>query len=378
MRAVLKAACWIIAVAVVCATLWLGYQRQAGEAPVVERPVPVEVEPVGVGAIEQTVELTGWIEANARVEVASKIAGRIESLSMAGPDGSRRPVEVGLAVGRGQKLAIIDHDTHRAQVVIAEAEVKTRQVQLDEAERERARVVGLFEKGSTPEQQKDKAVTAAELALAGLNLAQANLELARINLRESTIVSPIGGVVTAKHIDEGNLVSAGQRIACIADVSTVKVLVAVPERYGPQIREGLPVRICVDACRDRTFETRVYSIHPALDEHTHTIQAEIRLANDGLLFRPGMFARVALVLDRRENTIVVPRDIVLGGKIDPPYVYVVEQGIAKKRPVEIGLRQGDRCEVRSGLHAGENLVVNGMHYLADGIRADVVRLEDVQ
>jgi membrane fusion protein (multidrug efflux system) len=367
----------MFAIAAVAATFWLGHTYKSGEAPVVERPVPVEVEPVGTGAIEQTVELTGWIAANARVEIASKIAGRIESLSIAGPDGSRSPVEVGLAVRRGQALAVIDHDMHQAQVAIAEAEVQARQVQLAEAQRERLRVVGLFEKGSVPEQQKDKAVTAAELAAAGLNLAQANLELARVNLRESTIVSPIDGVITAKHIDEGNLISAGQRIACIADVDTVKVLVAVPERYGPQVRAGMPVRICVDACRDRTFEARVYSIHPALDERTHTIQTEIRLPNDGLL-RPGMFARVTLVLDHRENAIVVPRDIVLGGKIDKPYVYVVEQGVARKRPVEIGLRQGDRCEVRAGLLAGESLVVNGMHYLADGIRADVVRLEDIE
>lgn len=387
MRIFLRIACWMMAVAVVAATLWLGYTHQTREAPIVERPVPVEVEPVGAGAIEQTLELTGWIEANARVEIASKVAGRIESLSVGpgpedraavGPEGSRRPVEVGLPVTRGQALAVIDHAMHTAQVAAAEAEVQARQVQLAEAERERARVVGLFEKGSAPEQQKDKAVTVAELAAAGLSLANANLELAQINLRESTIVSPIDGVVTAKHIDEGNLVTQGQRIVCVADVNTVKVLAAVPERYGPQIRPGMPVRICVDACRDRTFEAQVYSVYPALDEQTHTIQVEIRLQNGERLFRPGMFARVTLILDRRENAVVVLRDVILGGKVDPPYAYVVEQGVARKRLVEIGLTQGPRCEIKSGLKPGESLVVNGMHYLADGIGAEVVRLEDIQ
>lgn len=143
----MRAACWMIAIGAVAATLWLGYMHEQGKAPVVERPVPVEVEPVGTGAIEQTLELTGWIEANARVEIASKVAGRIESLSIARADESRRPVEVGLSVTRGQALAVIDHDMHRAQVAAAEAEVEARQVQLAEAERERARVVGLFEQG---------------------------------------------------------------------------------------------------------------------------------------------------------------------------------------------------------------------------------------
>jgi membrane fusion protein (multidrug efflux system) len=91
-----------------------------------------------------------------------------------------------------------------------------------------------------------------------------------------------------------------------------------------------------------------------------------------------MFARVTMILARRENAVVVLRDIILGGKVDPTYVYVVEQGIARKRPVEIGLTQGPRCEIKSGLQPGESLVINGMHYLADGIGAEVVRLEDVQ
>lgn len=75
-------------------TFWLGYTRTQVAAPVVARVVPVEVEPVGTGSIEQTVELTGWVMANQHVEVASKVAGRIEPLSVQMPDGSRQPVEV--------------------------------------------------------------------------------------------------------------------------------------------------------------------------------------------------------------------------------------------------------------------------------------------
>ncbi len=378
MRTVRRLLYWMTAFVVVCVTFWFGYAHKTDEAVVEERPVPVEIEPVGVGSIEQTVELTGYILANKRVEVASKVAGRIESLAVTMPDGGRRPVEVGLCVRQGQELAVIDHEMHLAHVAAAEAEVKVQAVRLDEAEREKKRLVGLFEKGSATEQAKDQAVTAAELATATFNLAQANLELARINLRESAIVSAIDGVVTARHVDEGNLVAQGQRIVSLAEIETVKVLVAVPERYGAQIRQGMLARIAVDAFRDRTFEAEVYSVYPALDEQTHTIRVEIRLANDESLLRPGMFARVALVLDRKDNTVVVPRDVIMGGNIDSPYVYVVAQGVASKRIVEIGLKEGARYEVTSGLQPGEDLVVNGMHYLADGIAVEVVRLEDVQ
>jgi membrane fusion protein (multidrug efflux system) len=363
---------------VVFVTFWWGYTRRSEPVPVEERPVPVEVEAVGTGTIEQTVELTGCCLANARVEVASKVAGRIESLAVTMPEGSRRPVEVGLSVAQGRQLAVIDHAMHQAQLAAAQADFKAMEVQQADAEREKKRVVGLFEQGSVPEQQRDKAVTTAELAAARLNQAKANLELAQINLRESTIVSPVDGVITAKHIDEGNLITQGQRIVSLADIRTVKIVAAVPERYGSRLRQAMPVRITVDAFPERTFAAEVYSIYPALDEQTHTIRLEIRLPNDELLLRPGMFARIALVLDRKEDVVVVPRDIILGGKIDEPYVYVVEQGIAHKRLVQIGLRDGARCEITAGLQAGESLVINGMHYLADGLRADVVRLEDIR
>jgi membrane fusion protein (multidrug efflux system) len=297
---------------------------------------------------------------------------------VAAADGSPRPVEVGLRVARGRQLAVIDHDVHLAQVTAAEAEVKTREARLAEAQRERKRIVGLFEKGSITEQARDQAVTADEVAAAGLNLAKANLELARINLRESRILSPIDGIVTAKHIDEGNLVTPGQRIVSLADIRTVKVLVAVPERYGPQVRQGLPARMAVDGLPGRTFETQVYCVYPALDEQTGTFRVEMRLSNDEMRLRPGMFARVTLILDRRDNVVVIPRDVILGGKLDKPYVYVVESGVARKRLVEIGLTQGERNEITAGLDPGATLVINGMHYLADGLRADVVRLEDIR
>jgi membrane fusion protein (multidrug efflux system) len=378
MRMVSRGVYWIAAVAVVSATFWLGFAHRPEELPIEVRAVPVEVEPVGTAAIEQTVELTGMIVANKRVEVASKVAGRVESLSVTLPDGGRQPVDVGLSVVQGQPLAVIDHDVHLAQVAAAEAEVKARQVQLAQAQRESKRIVGLFESGSATEQARDQAVTASELAAAGLSLARANLELAQVSLRESTIASPIDGVVTARYIDEGNLVAQGQRIIGLADIKTVRVLVAVPERYSTQICQGMPVRIVVDAFRERVFDAKIFCVYPTLDEQTHTLRVEVRLENGDLSLRPGMFAHVKLVLDHRDEAVVIVRDVILGGKIDAPYVYVAQDGCARKRIVEIGLTDGPRCEITSGLQSGESLIVNGIHRVADGTAVDIVHLEDIR
>ena len=121
----------------------------------------------------------------------------------------------------------------------------------------------------------------------------------------------------------------------------------------------------------------MYSIYPALDAQTHTIQVEIRMSNDDLLLKPGMFARVTLITNRKDDAVVIPRDVVLGGKVDEPYVYVVEDGTAHKRFVKIGVKQADKYEIIDGLRPEEKLVVNGMNYLTDGIKVEVVRLEEI-
>jgi len=372
----------LIALTLVFVTFWFGFMQKSTEIVEEERKVPVEVEVVSTGSIEETTELTGWIKAKQIVDIASKVPGVVESLHVISDTGGLIPVEEGVTVKKGQQIAVIDHDVYLAQLAAAQASVKAREVELADANREKQRIVALYKGGSVTEQSKDKAVTAAELAAAGLSLARANLELAQVNLRESTIISPIDGIVTAKHIDKGNLIRSGDRIVTVADMNTVKVVVAAAERYGAEIAVGMPAKISVDTFAGRQFDAKVYSIHPALDAQTHTIQVEIRLNNDELLLKPGMFARVTLITKRKDNVVIIPRDVVLGGKIDKHYVYVVEEAsaskIAHKRFVEIGIKQADRYEITDGLKAGETLVVNGMNYLIEGIEVEVVRIEDIK
>ncbi len=378
MKIVRRVLYWIVAIGLVFAAFWFGFTRKSPHKQEQKRVVPVEVEMVSTGSIEKTIELTGWIKANQVVDIASKVAGRVESLRIASEQGNSIPVEEGVVVKRGQQLAVIDHDVYVAQVAAAQATVDARQVELADAEREKKRMVALYEGGSATEQSRDKTVTAAQLAATSLDMAKANLELAQINLRESTIVSPIDGVVTTKHIDEGNLIRIGDRLVTVADMKTVKIIVTVAEKYGSEIAAGMPARIKVDAFAAKIFDANVYSVYPALDPQTHTTQIEIRLDNSEMLLKPGMFARVTLVTQAKKDVVIVSRDVVLGGKIDEPYIYVVEGNVAHKRVVKLGIVQSDRCEITDGLKAGETLVVNGMHFLAEGSSVEIVRLEDIK
>ncbi len=366
------------ATAAVLVIFWLGFTSETAEKQIQKKVVPVEVETVGTGTIEKTIEVTGWIRASQIVDIASKVSGRLESLRIVSEDGTETAVEEGVGVMKGRQIAVIDHDVYLSQVEAAKATVKAREVELADAEREKKRIIALYEGGSATEQNRDKAVTMAQLAAASLNTARANLELAEINLRESTIISPIDGIVTNKYIDEGNLIKIGDKIVTIADMKTVKVVVAIAEKFGGEVAAGTPVKIKVDTFADRVFDTNVYSVYPSLEEQTHTIQVEIRLDNSEMLLKPGMFARVTLVTEAKKDVIVISRDVVMGGKIDKPYVYTVENGVAHKQEVTVGITQADRCEITEGLKAGEMLVVNGMHLLTDGSSVEIVRLEDIK
>jgi len=375
---------WITAFSLVFVTFWFGYNRKPAEVKAEQRVVAVEVQKVSTDSIRNKIELTGWMEANEVVDIKSKVSGRIESLRAVIAAGSGMisdnfvPVEEGLVVSKGQQLAVIDHDMYLAQVASAKAAVKAAEVELADAEREKKRIVTLYEAGSVTEQNKDKAVTAAELAAARLDSAKATLELAQVDLRESTITSPIDGTVTKKYIDQGNLVRPGDPIVRVADMKTIKIIVAVAEKHADEVAVGTPAEIRVDALPGKVFDAQVYSVHPALDQQTHTIQVEIRLKNQELLLKPGMFARVMLITQRKDNIVVIPRDVMLGGKIDRYYVYVVENGIARKRFVAPGITEAAKCEITDGLKPGEMLVINGMNFLADGIGVEVVRIEDIK
>ena len=348
---------WLAALIIVGLTFWFGHFYTGRQKPVEKKLVPVEVETVTTSSIEQIIELTGWIKASQVVDIASKVTGRLESLAVVSDDGRTVPVEEGLAVKKGQLLAVIDHDVYLAQLAAARAAFEASKVQLADALREKERMMKLFESGSTTAQARDKAVTTAEVAEASLNTAKANLELAMVNLRESEIVSPIDGVITEKYIDQGNMINMGGKIVRVADVRTMKIIGSVSEKEAGSIVARTPAIITVDALTGQRFETKVYSVYPALDELTHTIQIEIRLDNEQMKLKPGMFASISLVTSRKENTVVIPRDVILGGKVDKPYVYVVgknsDQLKANKRFVEIGITQADRYEVQKGLEPGE-------------------------
>ena len=335
--------------------------------------IRVEVEPVVRGDISETIKLTGEVAPFSTVILTSKVPGRLERLAIKNKDGIYEAVAEGVRVRKGQQLAVVDLATYTAHTRQAEAAVASAKAQFEDAMREEKRMTSLFKEGVVTEQMRDKSVTARARSEAALKQAEAALDLARINLDEATPESPIDGIVVAKHMDEGNIVSPGMPIVTIQDMSKMKVIFSLPERYLPRVVSGKTrVKISSDALEGEPINGVVSTVYPSVDRATRTTKIEILVNNSDKRLRPGMFARVTLEYERTGNIPVVPEAALLrqGEKV---FAFVVEGSKTFRRPVKLGLTQKDRHEVKEGLQEGDLVVVRGQHTLSDGDEIEITR-----
>lgn len=393
MKAFLKAALYLAAACAIVAGSWAGYRyaKRKAEPPAVEKgaaSVPVRTMKVSAGSVTNVIKLIGSLEATRTVEVIPKLVGRLESLAL--EDGT--PVLEGTAVTNRQIIAVIDHRDILAQLAQSRAAVETARMAIDTAkvvlkdrDRERKRMEKLFAEGSTTEQQRDLAVTAYEQAVTGLAEAEALLVQAKaatdvieVNLTEAFVHAPMDGVVSAKYADPGAMVNVSTKIVQVIPMEELKYLIAVPGAYLHLLTAGKTVvSVASDAVPGRVFSGVIARIHPAVDPVTRTATVEVRIANERSaagewLLRPGLYAEGRIVLELKQDVVVVPADIVLrrGTRF---LAFVVNAGKAETRELKTGIRDGNALEVLDGLRVGEHVVVMGQHRLADGVP---VRLMD--
>jgi membrane fusion protein (multidrug efflux system) len=145
----------------------------------------------------------------------------------------------------------------------------------------------------------------------------------------------------------------------------------VPEAYLRKIRTGQALAVTVDAYPAETFEGTIYAIEPSVDEATRTVLLRARLPNPGVRLKPGMFARVMLTLERRENALVVPEQAIVP-QGDGRYVFRIVEGKAVLTKIELGLRRPGEVEIVSGLAAGQTIVADGQLKLRDGAAVAVM------
>lgn len=312
--------------------------------------------------ISQTIRKTGDILSPSEVVLSAKVSGRLLSLDI---DGVR--LEEGVKVKKGQKLAVIESNDYAAQLAASQANVASAEATLKDKKREFDRNEMLFKDGTATERDRDTAEADYERAVASLAQAKAQETLSKINLDETVIYSPMDGVISARHVEPGTLLTAGAKILTVTQVDPLRFQVSMPTTiFGKIVKNGY-IGIEVDAYPDMVVTSRISRVFPVADDVTRTVKIESDIANADGRFVPGMYAVGNIGLDTHENALVVPFSAIVRNG-DKRLVYRVKNGVADAVEVKVGVREDAVIEILDGLFDDDEIVLEGQHRLASGVK----------
>lgn len=256
--------------------------------------------------------------------------------------------EEGDSVAEGQLLARLDGRAYQLQAARDKLSAQNAAKELQRLEQ----LSGLLSR-----EELDKQRYAAESALA-------SAQVSRHQASQTTVSAPFAGTITRRHIDVGNLATTSKSLYTIADLSALDLELHVPEREASAVQAGAPA--IVELQDGTRFEAKVERRAPVVDPLTGTVKFVVRARNFPAGAVPGAFARATLRVAIRESAPSVPRSAIVEveGK---PHVYVVEDGRARRRPVELGLVGEERAEIRGGVAEGAQIVVDAGTGIAEGM-----------
>jgi RND family efflux transporter MFP subunit len=284
---------------------------------------------------------TGNVQADVINHITPTLPGRIEKIY----------VEIGDRVTKNQLLVQMESSNLQQQTT-----------QLANLERDYERYRALLEVGGIAQQQVDQIKTQIDVLKAAIR-----------NLEDNTqLRSPIGGVVTARNYDNGN-VFAQQPILTVQQLNLLKVIINVSESYFTRVRVGMPVDIRLDVYGNEVFTGKVSLIYPTIEASSHTFGVEVTIQNRDMKVRPGMYARLTLNFGTVESVVVPDVAVQKQAGANDKYIYVVQDGVARYRRVEPGQRLGEQCEILSGIEPGDEIVTAGHARLIDGTPVQIIQ-----
>jgi membrane fusion protein (multidrug efflux system) len=316
-----------------------------GEASKGGAGAPVAVEVVRVAEVNLADDLSavGTLGSNESVILRPEVSGRIAQIAF----------REGQPVRKGQLLIQLDASVNQAEVQQARAE-------LDLARNNLKRTEELAEKNFVSPRARDESQSNVQVLEAKLKLAEARLSKMRI-------LAPFDGIAGIRHVSVGDYVKDGADLVNVEDVRSLKLDFRLPERFQPRVAKGQRVEVTTDAQPDKPYAALIDAIDPLVDANGRSVAIRARMENPGDRLRPGMFARVRVIVGERKAALLVPEEAIVpqGGEL---YVYRVVDGKAVRTLVRTGLRREAKVQVIEGLRAGEQVVVSGqMKLQRDGM-----------
>lgn len=304
-----------------------------------EKPV-VKLANVSARPVDQIQEYTATVEAEVKNNIAPNSPVRIDRIF----------VEVGDRVSKGQKLVQMDA-----------ANLKQLKLQLENQEIEFSRIDELYKVGGASKSEWD----ASKMTLDVRKTSYQNL------LENTSLVSPISGVITARNYDSGDMYSGANPVLVVEQITPVKLMINVSETYFTKVKKGAPVSIKIDVYGSEEFTGHISLVYPTIDANTRTFPVEIKLTNRDQRVRPGMFARATINFGTADHVVVPDQAIVKQAGSGDRYVYVYKDGKVSYNKVELGRRMDTEYELISGVDNNAQVVIAGQARLLNGMEVQV-------
>ena len=379
-------------------------QEQANAQPVA---VDVTTAAAIVRELPQYFEATGSLTGDEQTDVSPSMSGKVVALG----------VDMGSYVKRGQMIVKLDDVDARLRVEQQQAqvdqmkaslrqaeekvgirpgqsfdlnkipEVNNAKVALDLAEKNLRRSEKLIESGdisrSLYDQQKAQRDQLREVYEGALSLgrqnyaavmtaranvanAESQLNLARRNLSYALVFSPIDGFVSERTADLGEYVSPATKVATVVRVNPLRVRIDIPEQAIPAISVGQSVSVTTSAWPDKNFSGRIARVSPNVTPSSRTLTVEAEVENGSGALKPGQFATIRILQSRAQPAVLVPARAVRT-ESGVSRVFVIKDGHAQERVVQLGQAEGDLVQIKNGIAADEQVATSNVEQLADGM-----------
>lgn len=319
------------------------------------RTIAVEIARPQRHTITPKLEFSGTLEPEWQAQVAAKVDGRIEKVY----------VREGDHVEQGQVLAILEQTDTDADLVAAQGAYTDAQTNLRKAESDLERYERLYKGGAISEQMVTDYRFAKINAEAKLSTARGNLQAVQSKSAGTVLVAPASGIVAKRYYQEGYYAKAATPVFAIADISTLKTTIHIPEGQVASVAVGSRADIFVPAYPDKKIEGSITRIAPVADQPAHTFAAEVSVDNHQNLLA-GVYANVSVTGIPKEQMLTIPVHAIVM-RDDQQTAYVADaEGVIQRRVLTIGYSDDKIAEVLSGLTEEDALVVGGHNKIREG------------
>jgi RND family efflux transporter MFP subunit len=338
-------------------------ETAAPAADVVKRLLTIDVATAAPATLSETLKATGSLAPRRSISIASQVNGTLKSVA----------VRIGDSVKAGDVLATVDVETSQIQLSQQRSTAAATRAQLAQAENQLERTLRLADSGLTPSATVESEKASIEALKANLSALEAQVEAAELVIRNATVTAPFDGIVAARSIEPGQLITSGAALFNLVDLSMMEMTAYVPVSASPKLSPGQGVSLTVEGLPGQTFAATVEGVSPVAAQGTRTVPVLISVPNPGGQLRGGMFASGRITIEEAPAALAVP-EAAVRQDAEGRHVLKIVDGALVRQPIEIARNWSSSrmAQLSSGLAAGDTYVSGKLDDLAAGMRVTVV------